>query len=113
MIPLDGSVDEYLRQLRRLRIAVIGEGVTLVILVVVAVPLKHIGGYEIATSIVGPIHGLAFLFYLWTLIQTATVADWPLSLSGRLTLTAVIPFGAIASIRQLRRIEATLAPAAV
>ena len=29
------------------------------------------------------------------------------------TQTAVIPFGAIASIRQLRRIEATLAPAAV
>jgi uncharacterized protein DUF3817 len=56
------STDER-NQLRRMRLVSLLEGSTLVALLLVAVPLKHIAGYPAATSIVGPIHGMAFLLY--------------------------------------------------
>jgi hypothetical protein len=39
------------------------EGATLVLLLFVAVPLKHLGIYREAMSITGPLHGLAFRRY--------------------------------------------------
>jgi integral membrane protein len=56
----------------RLEIASVLEATTLVVLVCVAVPLKHLGHYDIAVRIMGPVHGLAFLAYVWTVLQTVT-----------------------------------------
>ncbi len=55
-----------LSQLRRLEFASLIEGSTLVILVFVAVPLRHLAGWRGATAAMGRVHGLAFLIYLWT-----------------------------------------------
>ena len=103
---------EELNQLRRMRLVSLLEGITLLILVFVAVPLRHIGGYRIATTIMGPIHGTAFLFYIWMLIQT--VAD--LSIPRRdimwMIAAAFVPFGAFLNERLLRKVQLTLtAPA--
>jgi integral membrane protein len=47
--------------IRRLRLACCVEASTLLILILVAVPLKHAFGYAIATRIMGPVHGAAFV----------------------------------------------------
>ena len=50
--------------LTRLRWASLAEGATLLLLVGVAVPLKRLAGFPEAVSVLGPIHGGAFLLYV-------------------------------------------------
>lgn len=73
------------------------EGLTLITLICVAVPMKHIFGFAVATKIVGPIHGIAFLVYFWALIGAQS--DMTLSRKEQLWLYAgaFIPFGFLKS----------------
>lgn len=87
----------------RLRTASWVEGATLILLVGIAVPLKHLAGLPIATAIMGPVHGLAFLFYLWTVTTVVSGGGWRGSEIARLVLAAFVPFGALAVQPLLRR----------
>lgn len=95
-------------QLRRLRLVSLLEGTTLIVLICLAVPLKHLAGYPAATAIVGPIHGVAFLIYLWMVISTVSSGDWPRGEIVRLIVVAFIPFGAFMNMRLLQRREDAL-----
>lgn len=110
MSPSQADLDrlEDVGQLRRMRFASLVEGATLVALVFVAVPLKRLAGLPEATSILGPIHGMTFLLYVWMLIQTVSGGGWSKRETGLLILAAFLPFGAFASERMLRRKEAAL-----
>jgi integral membrane protein len=105
------SQAEERSQLRRMRLVSGIEGSTLLVLAFVAVPLKHLGGYPIATAIMGPIHGMAFLLYVWMLIQTVSGATFPRRDVVRMVVAAFIPFGAFLNERILRRRQALLAAA--
>lgn len=100
---------EELIQLRRMRVVSLIEGATLLILVFVAVPLKHVAGLPRATAIVGPIHGLAFLTYFWMMIQTVSGGGWSRSETLRMAVAALIPFGAFVNERALARRQVALA----
>ena len=103
---------EDIRQIRRMRLASLLEATTLAILVFVAVPLKHLFGISLATAIMGPIHGLAFVFYIWMMIQTVMVGDWPKSTIARMLVCAFIPLAGFVNERLLRQYEQRLAAAA-
>jgi integral membrane protein len=90
-------------QIRRLSIASLLEASTLIVLVFVAVPLKHLAGWSAAVAIVGPVHGVAFLALLWIAIETAAGGECSRREVARLVLWAVIPFGGFASFVFLRR----------
>lgn len=97
------------RQLiRGLRKAALLEGSTLLILLFIALPLNHLAGYPIATAIMGPIHGIAFLVYLGLLVQSQTARGWTPGDRLMLFIAAFIPFGAFASGRALKRKEQAL-----
>ena len=68
--------DDDRKQLGRMRIASILEASTLAILAFVAVPLKHLFDMPQLVSIMGPVHGLAFLIYIWMLIQSHFQFGW-------------------------------------
>lgn len=97
------------KQLRWMRAVSLLEGITLVLLIFVAVPLKHLAGYGTGTATMGPIHGMAFLLYVWALAQTAASLDWSKNEVIRFFLFACIPFGAFVNERTLKRKEASLA----
>lgn len=80
------------------------EGLTLIILLLVAVPLKHLGGLEAATKIMGPIHGLAFLVYVWMLASHLPALPLPVMSKIWITLSGFIPFGFLKSHRILAQI---------
>lgn len=87
---------------RMLRTLALAEAATLLALVFVAVPLKHIASIPEATRTMGPIHGLAFLAFSWAMIRA-----WSEGLIGardaaRLFLGACLPFGGIVNERWLR-----------
>lgn len=98
-----------LGQIWRLEAASLVEGSTLVLLLFVAVPLKHLGGWPAASSVLGPVHGLAFLFYVWTAIETASGGGWTRREVARLLLVAFVPFGGFANLPFIQRKAACLA----
>ena len=79
------------------------------LLVGVAVPLKHLAGYPVATRLVGPVHGIAFVLYVWMLIQTVSMGGWSRGETARMVLAAFIPFGAFLNERALARRQSALA----
>ena len=85
-----------------LRWLAVAEAITLVVLLLVAVPLKHLGGMSGATRIMGPIHGLAFLAFCWAVIQSASEGWLTKSDVARLLVGAFIPFGGFVNERWLK-----------
>jgi integral membrane protein len=100
---------EELAQLRWMRAVSVLEGTTLLLLLGVAVPLKHLAGFPIATSIMGPVHGIAFVLYIWMLIQTVSGGGWTRAETLRMVFAAFIPFSAFVNERALARRQASLA----
>jgi len=83
------------------------EALTLLALVLIAVPLKYIGGYKLGVALVGPMHGLAFLAFCWAAGQALALRDISASTGWRILLAAFIPFGGIFSWARLRRSSAS------
>ena len=92
-------------QLGRLKIMSLVEATTLVLLICVAVPLKHVFGWPLGSKLLGPIHGLAFLAYIWTVLQTVSGGGWPARDVIRLVVVAFLPFAGFLNIPWLRRKE--------
>jgi integral membrane protein len=85
--------------IRRLRFLAMLEAITLVVLSFVAVPLKHLAASPLAVSVMGPIHGLAFLLYVWTVANAASGGLLRAPEVGRLLAAAMVPFGGFFSVR--------------
>jgi integral membrane protein len=103
-----GETGAIRQTLRQLRIAALIEGCTLALLVCIAVPLKHLGGIPAATAIMGPIHGIAFIAYLWLIFSTRRELGWSNGEILRLLVPAFIPFGTFFNVGFLRRKSAAL-----
>ena len=88
--------------LRHLRIAALVEGATLLMLVGVAVPLKHLAGWPLGVTVMGPLHGLAFLAYLWSLAQATADGRLPARDAARWLAAALVPFGTWLLLRRAR-----------
>ncbi|WP_312049828.1 DUF3817 domain-containing protein [Acinetobacter courvalinii] len=94
------------QKLQRLRLASILEAVTLLLLFVVAIPVKYAFDLPVATKIMGPIHGVAFLFYLWNLISTTAV--WSKAELLRLFILAFIPLGGFFNEKYIAQRQANM-----
>jgi integral membrane protein len=86
-------MDKWLDDLGRLRIVGYIEGVTLISLLFVAVPLKRIFGMPELVSVLGPIHGLTFVAYLVCVINVVSSGGWLKREIFRTVIVAIIPFG--------------------
>lgn len=107
------SNDYESTQLRWLGILSVLEATTLVLLAAVAVPLKHIAGWNVAVHVMGPVHGLAFLAYCWVAIQAIAEGGWSRAEAVRLLATAFVPFAGFANLRFIARKSAALRAGAV
>ncbi|RYZ04831.1 MAG: DUF3817 domain-containing protein [Myxococcales bacterium] len=79
------------------------EGTSLLLLLFVAVPLKHIGGEPSAVRLLGSLHGLLFLMFALALLAASLERKWTLWRSLQLLLLSAVPFGALAIERALSR----------
>lgn len=86
---------------RRLRVAVLLEGATLIVLVLIASPLKRFADMPVATEIMGPVHGLAFLFLLYVLVEARAARMFGNWAALRLCIGAMVPFGGLVNARWL------------
>ncbi len=89
--------------LRRLRIAGLIEGTTLVALLLIAVPMKRLFGMPEPVTVIGPVHGLAFLVYFAALFEVIASASLTKREAVRAGLISFVPFGTFLNDASLRR----------
>jgi len=90
-------------ELRQLRLIAFLEGLSFVMLLFVAMPLKYLADLPIAVRIVGSVHGILFLIFVAVLYNTAGERRWPLHRSALAFVSSLIPFGTFVLNRSLRR----------
>ncbi len=78
----------------RLRIIGFLEGVSLLVLVFVAVPLKYGAGSTELTKIMGPLHGALFLLFVFNTLSVGVEQHWRFSTTTwKVLLACLVPFG--------------------
>ncbi len=82
------------------------EGASLLLLVGVAMPLKHVWGMPSAVRVAGSVHGLLFLLFGLALLRVSLEGRWALSRVLRVLALSAVPLGALAIARDLRRGDA-------
>lgn len=86
---------------RTLRLAGIAEGVSLLLLLLVAMPLKYLFALPMAVRIAGSLHGMLFLWFCWALFGARLELGFGARRLARLFLAAVLPFGFLFIQREL------------
>jgi integral membrane protein len=75
----------------RYRILAYLTGVMLLILVLVAMPLKYLADRPTLVAIVGPVHGFLYIVYLVFAFDLAVRNRWPLIRTGLVLLAGTVP----------------------
>lgn len=94
------------KALHRLACASLVETSTLASLVFIAVPLKHIAGFPAVVSWIGPLHGMAFIVYLWLLSTWLPLPIFTRHEMLRLLVSAFIPLGGLFNIGLIMKKQA-------
>lgn len=81
-------------KLGRLRIIGYLEGITLLILVFIAVPMKYYFDNPTLSKTLGPIHGVIFLLFLFNALSVGVEQNWKFkTTTWKVILACFIPFG--------------------
>jgi integral membrane protein len=96
--------------LTRYRVMAYVVGVWLILLVLVAMPLKYLADSPRMVEIVGPVHGFLYLAYLATALDLAFRARWSAVRTVLVMLAGTVPFLSFVAERKVTR-ELSAAPA--
>ncbi len=77
----------------RLRIAGFLEGVSLLVLVFIGMPMKYYFDNPGVVKVLGPIHGALFLLFVFSVISVAVEQKWKFKTTFLVLLSSFIPFG--------------------
>jgi integral membrane protein len=78
-----------------LRTIALIEAISFLLLVGVAMPLKYLAGMPGAVKVVGWAHGVLFVVFCISLLQTVIVARWSIGRAALVFVSALLPFGPI------------------
>jgi integral membrane protein len=92
----------------RLRAIGLVEGVSFLILLGVAMPLKYFAGLPQTVKVVGWIHGLLFITFCMVLLQTRLDAKWNAWQTATILVAALLPFGPFVIDKRLRKEDKAL-----
>lgn len=91
--------------IRRLRQLALLEGVSFLLLLGVAMPLKYFASLPAAVQVVGWAHGVLFVLVVASLLQVWLVARWPLLRVALVFLATLVPFGPFLLDRRLQAFQ--------
>ena len=86
----------------RVRAAGMIEGVSFLLLLGVAMPLKYFAGMPLAVKIAGWVHGLLFMTFCVFLLVAHGERRWSLRWTALIFVAALLPFGPFVIDRRLR-----------
>ncbi|MFD2720554.1 DUF3817 domain-containing protein [Hymenobacter monticola] len=79
--------------LGRLRLVAILEGVSFLVLLLIAMPLKYLAGQPQAVRHVGMAHGVLFVLYVLLLIQQSIERGWSIKKMLLGFIASLVPLG--------------------
>ncbi|MEL7145672.1 MAG: DUF3817 domain-containing protein, partial [Bacteroidota bacterium] len=77
----------------RLRLIAFLEGLSFLVLLFIAMPMKYWGDNPEPVRIVGGLHGLLFVLFGILLLMTWTEKKWPFKTAFLIFLSSLVPFG--------------------
>ncbi|GCL71464.1 DUF3817 domain-containing protein [Paenibacillus naphthalenovorans] len=89
--------------LGRLRLAALYEGISYLVLLLIAMPLKYFADFPMAVRIVGVLHGLLFILFLIAVAQVMFVHRWSIMRGIGALIASLVPFGTFVLDVQLKR----------
>ncbi|MGZ6869345.1 MAG: DUF3817 domain-containing protein [Frankiaceae bacterium] len=89
--------------LTRYRVMAYLTGVVLLILVLVAMPLKYLANQPGVVATVGPIHGVLFIVYCLVTLDLAVRLRWHITRTGLVMLAGTVPFMSFVAERRVAR----------
>jgi integral membrane protein len=79
--------------LERFRLIAFLEGISFLVLLFIAMPIKYILSEPLFVKYVGMAHGVLFLLFLYLLFVTAIEYKWKISFISMAFIASLIPFG--------------------
>ncbi len=87
---MDGSLNKELIQFRWTAFA---EGLSYIVLLFIAMPLKYIWAAPTPVRVVGMIHGILFILYVIVGLRASRAESWTRRFEIMAFLASLIPFG--------------------
>ena len=81
------------------------EGISLLVLLFIAMPLKYIWDQPVAVKVVGWLHGALFVFFMLLVLRVYDQKGWPFKKLLYAFIAAFLPFGTFVFDKQLKEEE--------
>ncbi len=95
--------------LRQFRLVALAEGVSFLVLLFIAMPMKYLLDLPLAVRVVGSVHGVLFVAFVLALVRVSFVRRWAVPRSLLAFVSSIVPFGTFVFDRSLAR-ELAAAP---
>ena len=97
-----------LNQLHRFRMVAIAEGISFLVLLGIAMPLKYMFDIPEAVKVVGWIHGALFVAFIYFAFEIFTSFKKEILWLGKAFIASIIPFGTFIFDQELKMEEQIL-----
>lgn len=78
----------------RLRIIAFLEGISFILLLFIATPMKYYMDSPVGTKILGPIHGALFIIFILNTLSVSVEENWKFTnTTWKVLLASILPFG--------------------
>jgi integral membrane protein len=81
------------------------EGISFIILLFIAMPLKYMMGIPEATKIIGMIHGGLFIWYIYAQFIASQEEKWGSKFNALAFALSLVPFGTFYLVKNLQEKE--------
>jgi integral membrane protein len=88
-----------------LRYVALAEGVSFLVLLLIAMPLKYVAARPAAVTYVGWAHGVLFVTLCAALVLATLAARWPLGRAAVVFVAALLPAGPFVLDRRMKAYE--------
>lgn len=93
--------------LGRFRVISAIEGLSYLLLVFIAMPIKYLGDNPLYVKIFGMAHGVLFIIFMISLFEVKTRDKWDTGFMFQIFVLSLIPFGAFIIENRVKPKEAT------
>ena len=94
--------ESLIKKLHRFRMVAIAEGVSFLVLLLIAMPLKYMFDMPLMVKLVGWLHGALFVAFFYFAFEVFTSFKKEFLWLGKAFLASVIPFGTFIFDRELK-----------
>lgn len=96
---------QLINNLGRLRVTGILEGLSFIILLLIAMPLKYAAGKPQMVSVVGMAHGVLFVLYIFLTVVAKIQYQWSWRKVLLLWVASIVPLGTFYADHKILRYE--------